>query len=111
LPRHWRGFFSLDNAFKLSISGCDKMRLDGEAMCVHINRNAGGVLMLKISGIVFVMAAPTLMGILAVAVMATPSLMNEGGKWIMAAAGIGFLLSVPVSYFIGKSIDSLIKKG
>ena len=66
--------------------------------------------MFKISAIVFVMAAPTLMGILAVAVMATPSLMNEGTKWIPAAAGVGLLLSLPISYFIAKSIDSVIRK-
>ncbi|MDD3019975.1 MAG: hypothetical protein PHX61_03220 [Alphaproteobacteria bacterium] len=67
--------------------------------------------MFKISAVVFVIAAPTLMGILAVAVMATPSLMNEGAKWISAAAGIGLLLSLPISYFIARSIDSVIKKG
>lgn len=66
--------------------------------------------MFKIASIVFVIAAPTLMGILAVAVMATPSLMNEGAKWIPVSAGIGFLLSIPVSYFIAKSIQDLICK-
>lgn len=66
--------------------------------------------MFKIASVVFVMAAPTLMGILAVAVMATPSLMNEGAKWIPAAAGIGFLLALPVSYFIAKAIEDMIRK-
>ncbi|HPQ50704.1 MAG TPA: hypothetical protein PLE43_01785 [Alphaproteobacteria bacterium] len=67
--------------------------------------------MFKISAIIFVVAAPTLAGILAVAVMATPSLMNEGFKWIPVAAAIGVTVSVPVSYFVAKAIDAVIKKG
>lgn len=67
--------------------------------------------MFKLVALIFVVAAPTLAGILATVVMATPSLMDEGAKWIPVAAAIGVLVSVPVSYFIGKAINEAIKKG
>ena len=44
-----------------------------------------------------------LAGILAVAVIATPSLMNEGFKWIPVAAAIGVTVSVPVKLFCRQS--------
>ncbi|HNQ92735.1 MAG TPA: hypothetical protein PKI93_07380 [Alphaproteobacteria bacterium] len=67
--------------------------------------------MFKLVALVFVVAAPTLAGILATAVMVSPDLMEEGGKWISVAVAVGTLIAVPVSYVVGKAINDLIKKG
>lgn len=65
--------------------------------------------MTKLSSYVFILVAPVLMGVLATAVLATPSLMDQGPKMMMGAAAIGFFLAFPVTYFVAKAIQSNIK--
>ncbi len=62
--------------------------------------------MAKLSSYVFILVAPVLMGILATAVLATPSLMDQGPKMIVGAAAIGFFLAFPITYFVAKALQS-----
>lgn len=61
--------------------------------------------MAKLSSYVFILVAPVLMGILATAVLATPSLMDQGPKMLAGAAAVGFLLAFPVTFFVAKSLQ------
>ncbi|MGB0720127.1 MAG: hypothetical protein ACPGRX_06615, partial [Bdellovibrionales bacterium] len=66
--------------------------------------------MLKLSLIVFIMAAPTLMGALVLIVLTVPSLVANDIGLILPAAALGFVGALPLSYLIAKKLDNTFKK-
>ena len=50
-----------------------------------------------------VIIAPTLMGVLILAVMMVPTLQDALGKWIVIASAVGFLGAVPISFMAAKA--------
>ena len=61
--------------------------------------------MLKMALLIHVMVMPTMMGIFVVAVLVTDQF---AGVWaLLAAAGIGFVLSVPLSVWIAQRVVRL----
>ncbi|MFA7276557.1 MAG: hypothetical protein WC043_07135 [Pseudobdellovibrionaceae bacterium] len=66
--------------------------------------------MFRISAVIWVMAAPTLMGILVMLVLIMPSLADKQALYISAAALVGALIAAPISYLIAKAIKNAIKE-
>ncbi len=54
--------------------------------------------MWKVVVLFWVVLAPTLAGILLLAVLMVPALQMEAGKWILIAAITGFVIAIPVSW-------------
>ncbi|RLQ89124.1 hypothetical protein [Notoacmeibacter ruber] len=60
--------------------------------------------MLKVTALIHVITMPVMMGIFVIAVLNIPSLYDAVG--IVGAAAIGFLVAVPVSWFVARRIQS-----
>ncbi len=58
--------------------------------------------MLKITALVHVMTMPVLMGMFVIAALSIPEFADSQG--IILAAAIGFVVAIPVSWFIGLRI-------
>lgn len=63
--------------------------------------------MLKIAIIVWMMAGTTLAGIAIMAVLTVPTLAVHDMKYIPIAAIVGFVVAIPVAYFVAKRITAL----
>lgn len=63
--------------------------------------------MLKIATLVWIVLGTTLAGVAVTAVIAVPSLYDQGMKWIPIAAGIGFVVAIPLAAMIAKRILAL----
>ncbi len=63
--------------------------------------------MTKLATLIWMVAAPTLMGICVVAVLAVPSLAAHDMKLILPAALTGAVLAMPISYFVAGTIKKL----
>lgn len=59
--------------------------------------------MLKLAVLIFILTAPTFAGGLVIAVLALDSALASAGP-LLAAAGVGVVLSLPASWFIAKQI-------
>ena len=60
--------------------------------------------MFRIATLVFAIAGTTLAGILVMVVLATPSLADQAMRLVPIAAGGGFALGVPISYFVARAM-------
>jgi hypothetical protein len=63
--------------------------------------------MLKIAALVWIVLGSTLAGVAVTAVIAVPSLYDQGMKLIPVAAGIGFAVAIPLAVIIAKRIMAL----
>ena len=59
--------------------------------------------MLRLAIILFVIIAPTLMGVFILAAMVVPWIQYDLGRWIVIAAATGFIVALPVSLIAAKS--------
>lgn len=66
--------------------------------------------MLKIAVLVWMMLGITLAGALVVAVVAVPSLYDQGMRLIPIVAAAGFVVAIPFAFLIAKKIDGLTGK-
>lgn len=66
--------------------------------------------MLKIAVLVWMMLGITLAGALVVAVVAVPSLYDQGMRLIPIVAAAGFVVAIPFAVLIAKKIDQLTAK-
>jgi nitrogen fixation/metabolism regulation signal transduction histidine kinase len=62
--------------------------------------------MLRLTVIIYGIAATVLMGVAITAVLATPSLADDFKRWIPIAAAVGAALAIPVSYIVARAINS-----
>lgn len=63
--------------------------------------------MARLAFLIWTMAAPTLMGVLVVAVLNIPALSSHDMKYMLPAAILGAVLAAPISYFIAKKLTDL----
>ena len=64
--------------------------------------------MLKLSLVIYIMAAPTLMGAFVLTVLTVPSLASNDFNLILPAALGGAVVALPVSYLIAKKLKNLV---
>jgi len=60
--------------------------------------------MIKIAVLIWIIGGATLAGMAMVAVLATPGLSDQAMHWIPIAVGIGFVVAMPVSFLVARSI-------
>jgi hypothetical protein len=63
--------------------------------------------MFKIAIIIWMMAGTVLAGIAIMAVLAVPTLAVHDMQYIPIAAGVGFIVAIPVAYLVAKRISAL----
>jgi hypothetical protein len=61
--------------------------------------------MLKLTSIMFIIIGATLAGIGILVIVSVPSWSAQAAHLIPYAAGLGFLIALPVSFFVAKSLD------
>lgn len=66
--------------------------------------------MFRLAAVIYVLVGTVFMGGAVTAVLATPSLADDFGKWIVVSAGVGAALAFPISYVIAKAIMKQVKK-
>ena len=59
--------------------------------------------MWRLTIILFVIMAPTIMGVLILAAMMVPSLQSEPGRWIVIDTASGDFVSIPISFAVAKA--------
>lgn len=64
--------------------------------------------MSRLALLIWIVAAPTLMGILVVVALIAPPFMGNQAFWIPTMAGIGAAVAAPLSYVVAKMIKSNI---
>lgn len=62
--------------------------------------------MTRLAFLIWVIAAPTLMGMLVTVTLVVPYFMNNQALWIPVAAGAGAVIAAPVSYMIAVAISN-----
>jgi ABC-type branched-subunit amino acid transport system permease subunit len=63
--------------------------------------------MVKIAALFYVIVAPTVMGVLVTVALLTPALFNGAG--ITAAAVLGAVLALPISWWITKALRGPVR--
>ncbi len=63
--------------------------------------------MTRLAALVHIMLATVLVGVLVIAVLATPSLRGQEKVFIPAACALGFLLAIPLSALISRKLLAL----
>jgi hypothetical protein len=63
--------------------------------------------MSKLAFLIWIVAAPTLMGCLMVVTLVVPYFMEDQGTWIMVAVATGGVIAAPLSYFVAKAIKKI----
>lgn len=58
--------------------------------------------MWRVVAVFWVLIAPVLAGALVLAVLMSPALQSEAGKWIAIAALVGIAVAIPVSWAVAR---------
>jgi hypothetical protein len=61
--------------------------------------------MFKLASIMFIIIGATLAGISILVIVSVPSWSAQAARLIPYAAALGFLIALPVSFFVAKSLD------
>jgi len=60
--------------------------------------------MSKLTFLIWIMAAPTLMGSLVTVTLVVQPFMDDQAFWIPAAAAAGAVIAIPVSFFVARAM-------
>lgn len=64
----------------------------------------------KLPIVIWIIAAPTLMGIFVLTVLVVPSLADDAMRLILPVAAAGAVVAMPVSYVIARLLNAAMKK-
>ncbi|MCB9965471.1 MAG: hypothetical protein H6855_05270 [Rhodospirillales bacterium] len=64
----------------------------------------------KLALLIWIVAAPTLMGILVVVALGVPYFKNDQDVYMIVAAVAGAVIAMPVSYFVARAISNAIRQ-
>ena len=66
--------------------------------------------MSKLSILIWIIAAPVLMGMCVTVTLVVPMFADKQMIWIPVAATLGAVVALPISYVVAKKIKALIKE-